>query len=289
MWGGTRPTLDGGGTAPERRTGPECALTTPFPDPGAVIDERVQASGVDAGVMAAWATAWLRGAVAADDVGSALGAVDTHRVRGLGGGDSEPLAAALIAWRHRGAAAVRLVLPVPGDVRGLPAADPVFTAVALAARQVVIGSDLALVPQTGGSGQLVTWAAYDVGPVPPDPLTVRQAEVELAEAMREAATVLATLELGAPGVATPGALRATRRAGEHVELPPGHPGPAVALLAQARRLRAVLDLAIRDPRGAAVDRAGMAAREAALRPLITAVRRARLAACNAWAEPTRPT
>ena len=47
---------------------------------------------------------------------------------------------------------------------------------------------------------------------------------------------------------------------------------------------AVLDLVVADPRGGAVDRTGMATREAALRPLLTAVRRARMAACNALGE-----
>jgi hypothetical protein len=55
----------------------------------------------------------------------------------------------------------------------------------------------------------------------------------------------------------------------------------VALLSQADRLQAVLDLALADPIGGAVDRAGMAARAEALRPLATAVRRARMAAYNA--------
>jgi hypothetical protein len=45
----------------------------------------------------------------------------------------------------------------------------------------------------------------------------------------------------------------------------------------------VLDLALADPAGGAVDRMGMAARTSALRPLATAVRRARLAGYNAEA------
>jgi hypothetical protein len=55
----------------------------------------------------------------------------------------------------------------------------------------------------------------------------------------------------------------------------------VALLAQAERLQAVLDLALSDPAGGAIDRMGMAARTSALTPLATAVRRARLAGYNA--------
>ena len=48
----------------------------------------------------------------------------------------------------------------------------------------------------------------------------------------------------------------------------------MALVAQAERLQAVLDLAALDPVGGAYDRTGMAARREALRPLAVAVRRA---------------
>ena len=84
------------------------------------------------------------------------------------------------------------------------------------------------------------------------------------------------------GVADP--LHEARRAGERLNLPPGFPARAVALVAQAERLQAVLDLALADPIGGAVDRAGIAARTAALRPLATAVRRARVAGYNALAD-----
>ena len=55
----------------------------------------------------------------------------------------------------------------------------------------------------------------------------------------------------------------------------------MALLAQAERMQAVLDLALADPSGGAVDRFAMSARESALRPLAVAVRRARVTAYNA--------
>src|SRR3954468_1051940 len=83
--------------------------------------------------------------------------------------------------------------------------------------------------------------------------------------------------------AAPDPLRAPRRAGERLTLPPGFPPRAVALVAQAERLQAVLDLALADPAGGAIDRMGMAARASALRPLATAVRRARVAGYNAEA------
>ena len=249
-----------------------------------VIDERTATRGPDAGVLAAWVTAWLRGSAAGDDLLAAVPGVAAHRVNGLPGtGADEPWTTALLAWRRSGTDEVRVVLPVPGDVRGLPAGNPGFTAAALEAGQALVGGGLGLVPHAVGSGQLLLWQAFVVGEAGPDPLTVREAGVELGAAMRETADVFTRESLAAG--ADPTALAGARRAGDLVELPPGHPGPAVALLAQARRLRAVLDLVVADPRGGAVDRTGMATREAALRPLLTAVRRARMAACNALAEP----
>jgi hypothetical protein len=55
----------------------------------------------------------------------------------------------------------------------------------------------------------------------------------------------------------------------------------VRLLAQADRLAAVLDLAAADAPGGSVTSAETRARDEALRPVATAVRRARLAAYNA--------
>ncbi|MCU1658491.1 MAG: hypothetical protein JWO57_3147, partial [Pseudonocardiales bacterium] len=83
-------------------------------------------------------------------------------------------------------------------------------------------------------------------------------------------------------------LRDARRAGEHLNLPPGHPSRAVALVAQAERLQAVLDLAAKDPTGGAIDRTGIAARAESLRPLSVAVRRARMAGYNALADQDVP-
>lgn len=247
-----------------------------------MIDERVHERNVDVGVVAAWMSAWLAGAVAGDDITAALNGVIAHRVQDEAG--DQPFATAMISWRQRRTREVRLVLPVPGDVRGLPADNPAFTAAALSAGQALVGAGLGLVPTTAGSGQLIIWQAHQVGPAAPDPISVREAEHDLTAASRDTASALAAAQLGAPGAATPHRLQLARRAGDHVLLPPGHPAAAVALLTRALRLRAVLDIAVRDPEGGALDGTGMAARAAALRPLITAVRRARLAACNAWPE-----
>ncbi|HEX6755541.1 MAG TPA: hypothetical protein VF109_06310, partial [Mycobacteriales bacterium] len=71
------------------------------------------------------------------------------------------------------------------------------------------------------------------------------------------------------------------RRGMTPDLPPGHDGRAVRLLAQADRLAAVLELALQDAPGGSVNVAEARARDEALRPLAVALRRARVAAYNA--------
>jgi hypothetical protein len=109
---------------------------------------------------------------------------------------------------------------------------------------------------------------------------VPDAQCELTEAIRESASTLARLQLGAVGGDNdlPGDLSAARRAGERVNLPAGFPAPAVSLIAQAERMAAVLALADEASGGAA---AGLERRTEVLAPLVVAVRRARLAGYNA--------
>ncbi len=238
------------------------------------------------GALAAWASAWLAGRAAFDDVlHVTIGGDGAHRVAGLPDADGlVPLGAVLIEWR-RSARAVRLVLPVPGDVRGVPGPSA-FRAAALDAGEAVFGGALGLVPQVAehsisSAPTTVTWHAYLVDAPPPDPLCIPDAQHELGEAIRSCASTLAAADVAACREDVTEALADARRAGERLDLPPGFPPPAASLLAQAERLHAVLRLAALDPIGGAVDRRGIAARADALRPLATAVRRARLAGYNA--------
>jgi hypothetical protein len=127
----------------------------------------------------------------------------------------------------------------------------------------------------------VEWHVHAVEPMPNDPLQLDEAQHDLTAAIRECASALGAAQVGGASGDVSDELRSARRAGERLNLPPGWPPQAVALLAQAERLQAMLDLAARDPIGGAVDRVGIAARQDALRPLATAVRRARMAAYNA--------
>ena len=242
---------------------------------------------VRSGVLAAWASAWLAGEAAYDDVVSRVtGDDEPHRVTGLPGTDGDvPLGWALSALRERQADGVRAVLPVAGDPRGLPGPGP-FTGAALLAGEAVLGRGLGLVPAVTEHGSVldrthaVLWTAYEVGEPSPDPITVPEADHDLTAATRDAASALAALDVARWRPAVADGLARMRR-GSTPDLPPGHEARAVRLLAAADRLAAVLDLAVADPAGGAVNSAEARARDDALRPLATAVRRARLAAYNA--------
>jgi hypothetical protein len=241
-------------------------------------------SRVRSGPLAAWTSAWLAGRIGPDEVADAVSLGDApHRVLGLGP-DPVPLHDALVALRRTGEP-VRVALPVAGDVRGMPAAPADFRTAALEAGETVFAGDLALVPAVtsfapSSAPPTVVWRVFVVSPALPDPLQLEDASYELSLAIRESASALAAGEL-ASGV-TEGLAQA-RRAGERVNLPPGFSPRAVALLAQAERLQAVLDLAGAHPASGVITRHEEAARREALRPLATAVRRARVAAYNAGA------
>lgn len=223
---------------------------------------------------------------------AATGGDRPHQIAGLTGaggpGDGEPvpLREALLAWQ-RAASPVRVVLPVAGDVRGLPG-PPALRTAALDVGEAVCAPGLGLVPDVieyapSSAPPTVLWQAFPSEPPPPDPLTIRDAQHELSTAIRESASALAAADVAGSATDIGDRLHRARRAGEHLNLPPGWPGDAVALLAQAERLQAVLDLAQENPVGGAIDRTGVAARAESLRTLATAVRRARVAGYNALA------
>lgn len=231
--------------------------------------------------------AWYAGYVGPDEVVDAVTQDDAmHEVAGLGL-DTLPLREALAVWR-REAAPVRLALPVPGDVRGVPGPTE-FREAALDAGEAVWSGSLGLVPEIteyypSSAPTTVTWQAYVIEPAPPDYLQLAEVQYELTTAIREAATALAAADVAGGAADIADALHDARRAGETLNLPPRFPSRAVALLAQAERMHAVLELAACDPEGGAIDRFGMSARTSALRPLGVAVRRARLAGYNAAAD-----
>jgi hypothetical protein len=249
----------------------------------------VRVTRLRSGPLAAWTAAWLDGRVASDEVLRATAGNDApHRVVGIGDREPVPLSEMLITWRRAGGP-VRLVLPVAGDVRGLPG-PAAFGTAALDAGEAVYGAAVGIVPSVtdyapSSAPTRVTWQAFAITTAPVDHIAVPEAQYDLTTAIREAASALAAAHVAGWISGITEALHDARRAGEQLNLPPGFPPRAVALVAQAERLQAVLDLARLHPTGGAVDRAGIAARDEALRPLTQAVRRARLAGYNALAEP----
>jgi hypothetical protein len=236
-----------------------------------------------AGRFAVWATAWLTGRVSYDEALDALLGDCAHRVVGLPGAPGAvPLGWALTALRGLGERRFRLVLPVPGDVRGLPRA-PGLSALALESGQAAVGERLALVPEAAGP-EVVEWTAFDLtgaAPVPPPAEeSLRRSSGDLDLAVGDAARTLVRLDVARWNPEVPTLLAGLARSTSAPGLPPDTEPLALSVLGRAQRLAKVLDLAMADAPGAAVNHAQAAARDDALRPLADAVRQAITAAFN---------
>ncbi|HTZ45463.1 MAG TPA: hypothetical protein VMB79_16505 [Jatrophihabitans sp.] len=238
--------------------------------------------------LAAWGSAWLAGSVAFDQVLDAVAGRGRHLSGpGYDGSGVHPAGTALTDWRRSGTQALRLVLPVPGDVRGLAGPAELRTA-ALQAGQAVYGLGFGVTvlagPETPSSaGPEYVWHRGPAADQPPDPVSLADAEHDLAEAIRETAGDLARRGTTSWLSDIAPALSDARRAGERLHLPASHPPRAVRLIAQAERLTAVFAVVDRDGTGE-LTAAATAERAEALAPLRTAVRRALLAGYNAPAE-----
>jgi hypothetical protein len=239
--------------------------------------------------LAAWAAAFFAGQTSLDQAVDAVTGSDApHQVGGLPAYDFElvPLGEVLVAWRRSGGG-VRVVLPVAGDVRGVPG-PAAFRAAALERGEAVVGHGIGVVPEVidyspSSAPPTVLWHAFVIDRAPVDHVSVADAQYDLTTAIRESASALSAADVAGWVDDMADSLHDARRAGERLNLPPAFPARAVALVAQAERLQAVLDLAYANPTGGAIDRMGMAARSSALAPLATAVRRARVAGYNAEA------
>jgi hypothetical protein len=250
-------------------------------------------------LLAAWGNAWLAGDTALPELVERVTAYDDeHRVVGLGP-DDLPLERAVARLRAAGVVRLRVVLPAPGDAVGLPGPGP-FTRAALIASEGVLalradGTGTGLVPALTSHGSAfdgtvttVAWTAHDVIVAGPDPGPyLHDAEHDLRRGIVECASTLRDLDVARwrPDVAAAlQDLRRQARAGiDEDELPGGYPQRARQLLVQARQLAGVLQLAGQDL-GGAVDTHEAADREQALRELARVVRRAHVAAYNAYGQ-----
>lgn len=257
------------------------------PRPGTLPDSPV-CSGIRAGAaFTAWANSWRNAGVSYDDAVEAIGEAGIRAVRGLPGHPGPaPVGWALSALRVAGGGPLQLVLPVAGDVRGVPAV-PGLAAAGIHAGQLVVGTGLVFLPDndanTAAGGAWMVWDVTRAAPVSSDPgrqQTVSQADGRLRLAILEATDALTRLELDRwnPQV------QALSRTVHGVRLPPDHEPAAAALAARCTQLATIVDLARADGPGGALSAHGARHRDAALRQLDVAIREGLMTAYSAVSE-----
>jgi hypothetical protein len=240
----------------------------------------------------AWVRAWRAGLVPYDLAAEEIEGNEEHlAVDAPGTWTDIPLRDALSALSKLHPDEVRLVLPAPGDPRGLPGPGTPFTGAALVAGEGVLAGPYGLVPEvrthTSGSGDVFSTVHWQFFPVSgaagarTQEATAAEAEGELAAALAEATAAIARLDIAQWRPELASALSALRRRDDGGELPPGYDLRARRLFARANMLDRVLALADQVAPGGAVNLHEAQRRDEALRPLLAACRRALVAACNA--------
>ncbi|WP_199432368.1 hypothetical protein [Qaidamihabitans albus] len=244
--------------------------------------------------LAIWSSAWLHGAAASDDTLDALmpwgeehavvaadpGTAETFDVPVSGAVPAAP-ARLLPSLRRLGAADMRLVLPVPGDVRGLGGGGP-FTEAALRAGEAMVLPALGygVVPQPIAEG-LLRWTVFPLASTVASEYTgLGEAEHGLTDAIRDSAGALQSLDVARERPGVRAELSAKLRSTPKLDWPPGTPGRALRVLQRAEEVGAILALAHADEPGGALSASAVTRRADALRPLSDAVRTARCAAVN---------
>jgi hypothetical protein len=251
----------------------------------------------DAGRFVAWASAYLTESTSLDEAAAAItGDVDVHRV--LTWTDAvEPIAMtqALGLLRRHGVTSLRLVLPVPGDVTGVPGPVTASSAATDAGQAVVCVADvtvppLMFVPRTSqpdpsNEALLTLWEPHPVEftKAPYGLPTLSEAERQLNEAMAESTATLAQLDVARGRDEFARDLARIMRATEQVHVPSTLSARAQRMIASGSRLLAIVDLAQRTD-GASVSATSADMRRAALRPLGQAARYALCAGYSAQAE-----
>jgi hypothetical protein len=243
----------------------------------------------------AWVRAWRAGIVPFDELADEIAGDEEHLVADAPGTWRDvALRDGLPVFAKLHPDDIRLVLPAPGDPRGLPGPGP-LTGAALLTGEAVMAPEFGLVPEvrrhTSGSGVEFETVLWRVHPVPAEgfnpgfQMAAAEAEAELTAALAEATTQLTRLDVAQWRPELAGALAALRRPESAGALPAGFDPRARRLFARASTLDQVLALAEHNAPGGAVNTYEAQQRDAALRPLTAACRRALVAACNS---PLRP-
>ncbi|GAA1193463.1 hypothetical protein LY12_001431 [Prauserella alba] len=248
-----------------------------------------------------WSSAWLHGAAASDNVLDALRSWgEAHEVVAAddttaaavdlpvtGSFPAQP-AHLLGTLRRLGVTDARLVLPVPGDVRGLGGGGELPKAALAAGEAVVLpGAGYGIVPRHIAEG-LVRWTVHPLaaaGSVTPqdvglDHVGLAEAEHGLTDAIRDSAGALQALDVASERSSVRAELSAQLRARPAPDWPEGTPARALRVLQRAEEIGAILEVAAAEEPGGALSASAAERRADALRPLSEAVRTARCAAVN---------
>jgi hypothetical protein len=269
--------------------------------------------------LSVWASAWLAGKAAPDDVLDALSlwapaqsvtAYDAVAAghAGLPWPDVNDVGAVWLLQTLRSAAgraihpaapAVNLVLPVPGDVRGLVAGTH-FEQDALAAGEAVIvsGPDdattaVGVVPEfryddaDDDAGMpavcALSWTVYSLPALPDlEHHELAETEYQLRAAVRSATEALTAIGPGAAGVDVDdprGRVEQLLETTRHHRVPDHAPSRAVRVLETAARVDAIITVGTGSTRPWSSSQAQIAGDT--LRPLAQVVRSARIAAVSA--------
>jgi hypothetical protein len=267
--------------------------------------------------LSVWANAWLAGAAAPDDVLDALSLwTPRHSVTaydsvaaghtGLPWPDLNDAGAVSMLQTLRTAAgsglsapAIGVVLPVPGDVRGLPAGTQFQRDAIAAGEAILVGRDhsatVGLVPDFEYDELLedesdfepeptaLSWTVYSVPGAPtPEHLDLGDAEYALRSAVRSAADALGAIRAAGTDVVDPrGLVEQVLEDARRHQVPDHAPSRAVRVLENAAHIDAIITVSSGlIPIGLQTSSEVQIANDA-LRPLSGVVRSARMAAVNA--------
>jgi hypothetical protein len=270
--------------------------------------------------LSIWANAWLAGQAAPDDVLDALSCwAPTQSVTaydavaagytGLPWPDINDAGAVSLLQTLRiaagrsstGTPSITVVLPIPGDVRGLPPSTQ-FGRDAIAAGEAVIvthpddpGKAVGLVPEfeyDDPDDELeipelaaLSWTVYSL-PNPPviDHIELGEAEYDLRLAVRSAADTLTTIGLGSAGVDVDdprGMVEQLLESTRHHQVPEPAPSRALRVLENAAHVDAIIAVSAGLSRIGTHSLSEAQIATDALRPLAAVVRSARTAALSA--------
>jgi hypothetical protein len=270
--------------------------------------------------LSVWANAWLAGQAAPDDVLDALSCwAPTQSVTaydavaaghtGLPWPDVHDAGVVSLLQTLRTAAgrsstgtpSITVVLPIPGDVRGLPPGSQ-FGRDAIAAGEAVIvthpeapGKAVGVVPEfeyDESDDELVipglaalSWTVYSLPNAPViDHIELGEAEYDLRLAVRSAADTLTTIGLGPTGIEVEdprGMVEQLLEATGHHQVPEPAPSRALRVLENAAHVDAIIAVSAGLSRIGTRSLSEAQIATDALRPLAAVVRSARMAALSA--------